>query len=64
MTFVFDSLFVWVVSIPVLFMLIRFTSLTVLPVFAIVQLLELIKCTLGFILVSKGVWINDLTQYS
>lgn len=64
MTFVFDSLFVWVVSIPVLFLLIRFTSLTVLPVFAIVQLLELIKCTLGFILVSKGVWINDLTQYS
>lgn len=64
MTFVFDSLFIWIISIPVLFLLIRFTSLTVLPIFAIVQLLELLKCTLGFILVSKGVWINDLTQYA
>ncbi len=64
MTFVFDSLFIWVVSIPALFLLIRFTSLDVLPVYALVQVFELIKCTIGFILVKKGVWINDLTQYA
>ena len=64
LTFVFDSLFVWVVSIPALFLLIRMTSLSVLPIFALVQLFELIKCAIGFIMVKKGVWINDLTQYS
>ena len=64
LTFVFDSLFVWTVSIPVLFLLIRMTSLSVLPIFAFVQLFELIKCAIGFIMVRKGVWINDLTQYA
>ncbi len=63
LTFVFDSLFVWVISIPALVLLIRFTSWSVIPVFACVQLFELIKCTIGFIMVRKGVWINDLTQY-
>ncbi len=63
LTFVFDSLFIWVISIPVLWILIRFTSLSVLPIYAIVQLLELIKCAIGFIMIKKGVWINDLTAY-
>lgn len=63
LTFVFDSLFIWVVSIPVLMLFIRFTSLSILTVFACVQLFELIKCSIGFVMVKKGVWINDLTQY-
>ena len=64
LTFVFDSLFVWVLSIPVLFVLVRFSSLSILPMFTCVQLLELIKCAIGFIMVNKGIWINDLTQYA
>ncbi len=64
LTFVFDSLFIWVVLIPVLVLLIRFTDLGVLPIFSIIQLLELIKCAVGFIMVKKGIWINDLTQYA
>ncbi|MCR5775113.1 MAG: MATE family efflux transporter [Lachnospiraceae bacterium] len=63
-TFVFDSMFVWVVSIPAVFLLIKTTSLTILPLFTCVQLLELIKCGIGFALVNKGIWINDLTKYS
>lgn len=64
LTFVFDSLFIWTVSIPVLVVLIRLTTLSVLPIFAVVQLFELIKCTIGFFMVKKGVWINDLTKYA
>lgn len=64
LTFVFDSLFVWTVSIPALVVLIRLTTFSVLPVFAFVQLFELIKCTIGFVMVKRGVWINDLTKYA
>ena len=64
LTFVFDSAFIWVISIPFLFVMVRFTELTILPVFVYVQLLDFIKCTIGFIMVRKGVWINDLTQYA
>ena len=28
-----------------------------------VQLMDIIKCCIGFIMVRKGIWINDLTEY-
>ena len=46
LTFVFDSAFIWVISIPFLFFMVRFTELTILPVFVYVQLLDFIKCTI------------------
>ena len=62
-TFLFDSAFIWVVSIPALYVLVRFSGLTILRVFACVQLMDIIKCCIGFIMVRKGIWINDLTEY-
>lgn len=61
-TFLFDSVFIWVVCVPVAFVLTEFTSLTILPIFAIVQALELIKCILGAILLEKGVWIRNIVD--
>ena len=62
-TFAFDSLFAWFFTIPILILLVRFTSLTILVLFASMQSLELIKCAIGFFMVRNGFWINDLTQY-
>lgn len=61
-TFLFDSVFIWVVCVPVAFVLTEFTALTILPIFAIVQALELIKCILGAILLEKGVWIRNIVD--
>lgn len=61
-TFVFDSLFIWVASLPLAYVLVHFTSLPILPLYACVQSIELIKCLIGYILVKKGVWIQDLTN--
>ncbi len=60
-TFVFDSLFIWVASLPLAYALVHFTDLPILPLYACVQSIELIKCVIGYILVKKGVWIQDLT---
>ena len=59
-TFLFDSAFVWAVSVPAAFLLTRLTALPILEVFIIVQALELIKCIVGFILVRSKKWANHL----
>ena len=62
-TFLFDSCFHWAVSIPLSYFLVRYTGMPILPLYLTVQLAELIKCGIGFFLVRKGVWINDITDY-
>ena len=61
-TFLFDSVFVWGVSIPVAFALSRFTGLPVLELYIIVQALELIKCVIGFVMLKKKLWVQNLTK--
>ena len=63
-TFLFDSCFAWLVPLPLAYVLSRYTNMPILPLYLCVQLSEIIKCAIGFILVRKGIWINDLTQYS
>ena len=62
-TFFFDCGFVWAVSLPLAAVLIHFTGLTILPLFCLVQSVELVKCVIGFVLVRQGRWIHDLTKY-
>ncbi len=59
-TFLFDSVFVWCVSVPVAFCLSRFTAVPVIAIFAMVQIADWIKCIIGFILVKKGVWMRNI----
>ncbi len=59
-TFLFDSVFLWCVSIPVAYILSRFTGLPMVPLYLSCQLLDIIKCVIGFILVKKGVWLNNI----
>ena len=59
-TLLFDSGFMWVLSVPVAFALIHFTSLGILGVFLVIQLLNLLKCVLGTVFVKQGVWIKNI----
>jgi len=59
-TFLFDSVYLWVISIPVAFLLSRYTILPIVPLYLTCQLIDIIKCTVGFILLKKGVWINNI----
>ncbi len=61
-TFLFDSVFMWVVSVPVAFLLSRYTSLYVIFIFAAVQMADAIKCVIGVVLVKKGVWLNNIVK--
>lgn len=59
-TFLFDSGFVWVVCVPVIFVLSEFTSLPILPLYAVGQGMAILKCLIGFIFVKKGVWVKNI----
>lgn len=59
-TFLFDSVFVWCVSVPVAYGLSRMTQLPVIMIFAMVQISDWIKCVIGFVLVKKGVWLQNI----
>ena len=60
-TFIFDSGYMWLCMIPVAFILSRFTALPILPLYAIVQSLDFIKCFIGARMLKSGAWIQNLT---
>ncbi len=61
-TFLFDSFFMWVVSVPLAFVLSRFTDLYVIWIFVALQMSEWIKCIVGVVLVKKGIWIKNIVK--
>ena len=61
-TFLFDSVFIWCVNVTIAYTLSRFTGLPVLVIYTMVQLGDLVKCIIGFILVKKGVWIQNIVS--
>ena len=61
-TFLFDSCFVWGCCVPVAFLLSRFSGLSIQPLYAICHGMDLLKCAIGFYMIRKGAWIQNLTQ--
>ena len=61
-TLIFDCIFTWTVSVTAAFCLINFTSLGILVIFFIVQMLNILKCVLGYIFVKQGSWINTIVS--
>ena len=59
-TFAFDSLFVWVFSIPAAFYFSRGTDMGIVLMYAIVELLNLVKCVIGAVLVRRRRWVVNL----
>ncbi len=61
-TFFFDCVFLWVVNVPVVFLLSRFTGMQAHYIYVCCQIADWIKCVIGFILVKKGVWIQNIVK--
>ena len=61
-TFLFDSCFIWACSVPMAFCLSRFTRLGIIPLFALCQATDLIKCAIGYVMLRQGKWIQNLTN--
>lgn len=62
LTFLFDSCFVWLLMVPIAFILVKFTHLSIIPIYAITQSLIVIKCVIGAVLIKKGIWIKNIVD--
>ncbi len=61
-TVIFDSVYAWVIVGGIAFLLSRFTDIPIIPLYAICQGLEAVKCIVGFILVKSKMWVNDIVR--
>lgn len=61
-TFLFDSVFTWVVAVPAAFILCRFSGLSVFVIYTIIQAADIIKLVIGYVLIKKDIWISNITE--
>lgn len=61
-TFLFDSVYTWLLIIPFATILSRYTALPVTVVFFLVQFTEIIKVIIGFFMVRSGVWMQNIVE--
>ena len=61
LTTLFDSVFLWVIMIPIQFLLVKFTGLELFQIYFLVLFLQIVQVIVGYILISKKVWIQNLT---
>lgn len=59
-TFLFDSVFTWIVVVPTAFLLAHFTGLGIVSVYFLVQATELIKVVIGYFMVHSNVWLVQM----
>ena len=60
LTFLFDSAYSWVFTIPLAYCLVHFTALPIVPLFFIVRFSNIVKGVIGLILVRSGFWCQNI----
>ena len=61
-TFLFDSVFSWAVTIPLACALCFLTELPIVAVYMFVQAADIIKIVIGAIMIKKGIWVSNLAE--
>ena len=61
-TFLFDSGYVWAITVVAAYLLVTFTSLNIITVYIIVEILYALRCIIGVVFVSRGSWIRNIVS--
>lgn len=61
-TLIFDSVFMWLISVPTAMLLVKLTSFDITIVFFICQAVDIIKVAIGLFLLKKGVWVRNIVN--
>ena len=61
-TFIFDSGSLWLISIPAAFVIGHYMKIPIVPFFAIIEGLNLIKCLIGYVMVRQRHWVVNLVS--
>lgn len=61
-TFLFDSCFVWVINVPVVLLLCHLTPITIIPLFAVSEGMNLIKSLIGVAFIKSKRWVKNIVR--
>lgn len=61
-TFLFDSVYSWAVTLPLAMFLCYMTELPILVIYATVQAADIVKVIVGYVLIRKGIWISTIVE--
>lgn len=61
-TFLFDSVYTWVIVIPVAYFLAYRTQLSIQIVFFLVQFTEIIKVVIGYFMIRSDMWLQNIVD--
>lgn len=59
-TFLFDSVFLWVISVPLALALVKFTVWSIVLIFFLVEGMNIIKSFIGWLIMRSGVWMQNI----
>lgn len=62
LTFLFDSVYMVCVAFPVAFLLAKFTSMPIVPLYACTLSVDIIKAVVGICLVKSGRWMQNIVN--
>lgn len=61
-TFLFDSGYTWIFSVPLALLMVRVFHAEITVTFAVVEAANIIKCLIGYLFVRSGKWMQNLTK--
>ncbi len=61
-TFLFDSVYLWVIAFPFAYFLAHYTGLSIGPMFLSCQLIDLLKVAVGYFIFRSGIWARNITE--
>lgn len=59
-TFLFDSVFSWVICVPAAYILCHYTTLGIVAIYAVIQCADVIKITIALPLLRSGSWARNV----
>ena len=61
-TFLFDSVYTWVILVPFAYVLTYFTTLNISVLYPVCYSADIIKCIIGIIIVKSGYWAQNMVS--
>ncbi|MBP5310169.1 MAG: MATE family efflux transporter [Lachnospiraceae bacterium] len=61
-TFLFDSVYLWIIAFPFAYFLAHYTGLDIRYMFILCQTIDLIKVMIGFFIYRSGIWARNITE--
>lgn len=61
-TFLFDSAYLWVIAVPIAYVLVYMTSMSIFLVFFIVEGTNIIKSIIGWLIMRSGTWMQNIVS--